>query len=108
MHSVPTARLNHVREGSLFTVTMAENSSPEKSSPGRYGGEWSPSHGPMATGLAAVVNAVVEDNERSRSHSPTRRSPIRRSRSPSPTTAMDANPRRARGNLYILKVPGCF
>eukprot|EP01048_Picozoa_sp_COSAG05_P044068 COSAG05_NODE_24756_length_220_cov_243.190083_1_plen_47_part_01 len=47
MHSVPTARLNHVREGSLFTVTMAENSSPEKSSPGRYGGEWSPSHGPM-------------------------------------------------------------
>ena len=41
MHSVPTARLNHVREGSLFTVTMAENSSPEKSSPGRYGGEWS-------------------------------------------------------------------
>ena len=93
MHSVPTARLNHVREGSLFTVKMAENSSPEKSSPGRYGGEWSPSHGPMATGLAAVVNAVVEDNERSRSHSPTRRSPIRRSRSPSPTTAMDANPR---------------
>ena len=82
MHSVPTARLNHVREGSLFTVTMAENSSPEKSSPGRYGGEWSPSHGPMATGLAAVVNAIVEDNERSRSHSPTRRSPIRRSRSP--------------------------
>ena len=59
MHSVPTARLNHVREGSLFTVTMAENSSPEKSSPGRYGGEWSPSHGPMATGLAAVVNAGV-------------------------------------------------
>ena len=80
MHSVPTARLNHVREGSLFTVTMAENSSPEKSSPG----------------LAAVVNAIVEDNERSRSHSPTRRSPIRRSRSPSPTTAMDANPRRSR------------
>ena len=66
MHSVPTARLNHVREGSLFTVTMAEYSSP-----GRYGGGWSPSHGPMATGLAAVVNAVVEDNERSRSHSPT-------------------------------------
>ena len=84
---------------------MAENSSPEKSSPGRYGGEWSPSHGPMATGLAAVVNAVVEDNERSRSHSPTRRSPIRRSRSPSPTTAMDANPRRARGKKLLPSSP---
>ena len=39
MHSVPTARLNHVREGSLFTVTMAENSSPQTAAAIKAGGK---------------------------------------------------------------------
>ena len=71
------------------------------SSPDRYGGGWSPSHGPIATGLAAVVEDLAGNNC---SHSPTRRcsrscsrgrSSWSQSQSQSPSSILTTSPLRS-------------